>query len=64
MKNAVRDYGEVLEIDGTHRTNRYGMALYFLSIFDNNGKGRVVGFFLIQYDTIKMVSKLKVLTLF
>ena len=56
-RKLLQSYGNVLELDATHRTNQYGFPLFFLSLFDNQKKGRPVGFWITQHENDEQVAR-------
>ena len=59
QSSAQRDlystYGEMFQIDGTYKTNKYGMALYTMLIEDNHGVGQPVCSILLKFEDKRMI---------
>lgn len=46
MKNAFKNYPEIVFVDAIHKTNDRRLPLYFICVEDSNGYTEVAGFFL------------------
>jgi len=57
MKALFERYPEVLLIDGTHCVNNRRMPLYSLMVMDNNGRGRIVRYALVNSETVAIITK-------
>ncbi|KZR98796.1 Uncharacterized protein APZ42_005624, partial [Daphnia magna] len=49
-------YPEVIQLDGTHRTNKLGMPLYTIMIKDNYGLGQPACFFFVREETTARIK--------
>jgi hypothetical protein len=57
QRKMYKNYGTVIEMDGTHGSNKSGFALYHLMIHDNNGASQPVAFFFIKEETKEAISE-------
>jgi len=51
MRKLYEKYNDVVFMDATYKTNKYGMPLTVISSVNNEGKNIVVGFALVEKET-------------
>lgn len=63
QRELFKKYGQLVQMDGTYKTNRTGMPLYTLLVEDNYGVGQPVCYFFVKEETTDaLMSGLEIFT--
>lgn len=57
QREIFRQYPEVLQFDGTYRTNKWKLPLYTFVAMDNNGKGYPVCFLFVADEMLFSIKR-------